>query len=152
MATTTYEDILNKSWDEIPEERLLPAGPWRLKCRGASHKPAKGDGNPSIMFIYEALEPLEGVSDDELAELGPDYDYKSNRIFHRFWIEGNNDLRIVKRHVEKHGVDVTGMTGQEILKAVRGKSIVGIVGQRSFTRNDGSVGEENVIQSFEVDE
>lgn len=150
--TQTYEDILSRSWNEIPEDKLLPSGGWRLKCRGASHRKGKGEQNDSIMFVYEAIEPMDDVDDGALADLGPDYDYKQNRIFHRFWLESSGDLNTVRRHIEKHGVDTEELSVGESLKAVRGKTIVGILGQRSFQRKDGTVGEENFIQSFEVDE
>ncbi len=68
-----YEEILNKSWDEIPVSQVLPVGSYRLKSGGANIMEAKSDDkNDCVLFIYTPVEPLEDVDADAMAELGDD--------------------------------------------------------------------------------
>ncbi len=78
-----YEQILNRSWDEIPVSQVLPVGTYRLKSGGATYMEAKEAGkNDCVLFPYTPVEPQEDVDADALAELG-EYDITQNKVFFR---------------------------------------------------------------------
>ncbi len=144
-----YEDILNRSWDEIPEPQLLPVGSWRLKNRGASFMEAKSaDQNDRVMFIYTAMEPLQDVDADAIAELG-DYDIGQNKLFFTIWIEGYNDWDAVRKHIAKHNIEVVpGETPLETFKRMKGSEVISWLDQRSFVATSGDTVETNDPTQF----
>ncbi len=152
MSDQNYADILNKSWDEIPEAKALPVGSYLLKGRNASYQPAKEAGkNPVVLFVYQAKEAMDDVNADELASLGENYSIEDNRIFHRFYIEGNPDWDNVRKHLVKHGVDLKGKTLEEGLKAFTGTEIIGYLDQNTFQSNaTGAMVTQNVVKDFAV--
>jgi len=137
----TYEDILTSSWDDIPVPQLLPGGSWELKALGATFKKAQSDDkSDQVNFTYEPTDPLSDVSDAALEELGADYDYANNKLFAQFFVANPSDWDRVRKHIIKHGVDLTGLTLEEGLKAVRGKRINGHVSTRQYVdKNEESV-------------
>ena len=143
-----YSDILNTQWDDIPEPKVLPDGSYLLKLRNASYQPAKGEGDPTVMFAYKVVEPMDDVPQDENDKLGNDYDYDLNTIFSRFWISNTADWAKVRKHLEKHGVDVSGKTPTEALKDARGSEVVAFLQQRSYTNNSGQDVTENQPTNF----
>jgi hypothetical protein len=144
-----YASILTQSWDEVPTVKLLPGGSFQLKCLGASVKPPKSaDKSASVQFIYQPLEPLDDVDEVGLSQLGADYDFSSNRIFHRMWLKDGSDLQRIRTHLAKHGVTTAGMTVEQSLKAVKGSTVIGLVGVRTYTADSGEVVEENTLTSF----
>lgn len=148
-----YEEILDTSWDDIPEVQLLPVGSWLLKVRNASFQPPKKeDQSASVLIVYTAKEPMDDVSDDELRALGEDYDFGENRLFQRFWYETGADKDNLRKHIEKHGVETKGLTLAESLKALKGMEVVAYVSQKSFQNNAGVTGVENVASNFQAAE
>lgn len=146
---TNYADILNTSWDNIPTPKILPAGSWRVRCKSASQQAPKGDGNASILFVYEPVEPMDDVDDNAIEALGPNYDYSIAPIFVRFWLGGAAELNRVRDHIAKHGIDLTGMTVGETLKALQGTEVVGMMAERAYTNKaTGETSIENVLTSF----
>lgn len=150
MMTDSYEDIADRSWDEIPEEKTLPGGSWLLRGRSASYKPAKDDNSsPAILFIHTAKEPMDDVDDEELQALGADYDIGQNRIFTRFYLETGRDYKRVRDFLEVHGVEIDPKKSiKETLPAFKGTQAIAVLTSRSFTRNDGTTAEENVASQF----
>lgn len=145
----SYEAILDKAWDEIPESKVLPTGSWLLKCRNAVYQPAKSaDKSPSVLFVYAAKEPMDDVSDEELAELGDGYDVSDNRIFTRFWIETNRDWDSVRNHIKKHGVEVEGTSIKDSLAAVKGHEVVAVLGTRTYEDATGEMKVDNTTSMF----
>jgi hypothetical protein len=148
-----YEDILETSWDDVPQVKLLPVGSWLLKVRNASFQPPKKeDQSPSVLIVYTAKEPMDDVSDEELAELGEDYDFGENRLFVRFWIETGADKDNLRKHIEKHGIETKGMTFAETLKALKGNEVIAYVAQKSFQNAAGVSVVENTATNFQVAE
>lgn len=142
-----YEDLANRSWDEIPEEKLLPTGSWLLRGRNATIQAPKEEGkSPQALFVYEPKGPMDDVSDEELAALGGDYDTSMNRIFVRFWLETGKDYHAVRDHLKKHGVE--GKNLAEAMKNFKGSEVIAIIGQRSFTDNMGQTKDENTATNF----
>lgn len=140
-----YEDILNRSVDELPEPKNLPAGSWVLKAQGAARfVPAKDEGQKSqVMFFYEPIEPMDDVDDDDLAALGDDYDYANNTLVYKIWIERDTDWSRVVNHIKLHGVDTDGLTVKEAMAAVKSARIIGGVKLRTYT--DKQSGELKVV-------
>lgn len=148
--TGDYESILNKSWGEIPEVQLLPAGSWLVRCRGASYvAPKTADQSPQLAFIYEAIEPMDDVDEEALTALGEDYSFSDNRLFHRFWFKTGADRQMVRNHLQKHGIDPDDYTVAESLKAVKGRDIIAVVAQETYKpKNGGDLITQNVIKAF----
>lgn len=144
----TFETILDRQWDEIPETQTLPTGSWRLKGRNATYQPAKGDGNPSILFVYSAQEPLDDVDEEALSALGDNYSYDQNRIFYRAWLETSADVDNVRKLLLKHGVALEGKTVKESLKGFRGSQVIANLGVRTYQNSAGEPVEENNPTNF----
>lgn len=134
----SYEEILDQVLDEIPEPQLVPAGQWRLRLQNASIQPPKGEGkSPQALFVYKPVEPGEDVDDEAIAALGKQNPEDSNLFFRMFVEPGNgSDLAKLRRHIAKHGIDTTGMTVKEGLKAIKNGEVVGIVTQ-TIGKQDG---------------
>ncbi len=147
--TCDYEDILNRSWDEIPEPQVLPVASWRLKNRGASFVESKAAGvSDRVMFIYNAMEPLPDVDADALAALG-DYDITQNRMFFNIWIESYADWDKVRKHIAKHGIEpIPGETPNETFKRMKGSEVIAWLDQRSFESKSGDMVETNDPTQF----
>lgn len=129
-----YTDILKQSWDEIPEAKALPVGSYLLKARNASYQASKdADKNPVVLFVYAPKEAMDDVDADALSALGENYEIADNRIFKRFYIETNADWDQVRKHIVKHGVDLTGKTIEEGLKAVAGTEVIAWLDQSVYT-------------------
>lgn len=143
-----YAEIANRSWDEIPEVQTLPVGSWLLKARNAVYMPAKGDASPRILFFYTAKEPMDDVDDVALNQLGDDYDYADNDIVSTFWVERNKDWDAVRSHLAKHGIDASGKTVPETLKAFKGTEVIAVLGTKTYTTGAGELKEENTASSF----
>lgn len=149
MADETYESILDRQWDDIPEVQVLPVGSWLLKGKNAVHMPAKSaDANESILFVYEPKEPMDDVDEVELKALGADYDFAENRIYGRFWIETGRDLDSIRNHLEKHGVDTKGASIKDSLEAFKGTEVVAYLGTRNYTDASGELRTDNDPTSY----
>ena len=143
-----YENILKESWDNIPVPVTLPIGTWRMKGQNAAYLPAKAaDQNPTVLFVYAPMEPLDDVDVEALEELG-EYDFSSNRIFMKFWMETGRDWDDVRKHLHKHGIDTTGRTIEESLKLFKGTEIYAYLGVRTYTDNAGEAKEDNSPSNF----
>ena len=146
-----YSDILEKSWDEIPEPKLLPQGSYRLRLKSATSQTGKGkDGKPSVLFVYEAVEAMDDVDTAELAALGDKYDLSMNQLFYRVWLGSPNDAHRLRLLLIKHGIDVQGMSVADTLKAVVNSTVVAIVQQKQF-QSAGELVTSNEPSSFAED-
>lgn len=144
-----YEEILKRTWDEIPEAQLLPVGSYRLRSKGATLVEAKEDGkNDSVLFFYNAKEPLDDVDTDALAAMG-DYDISQNTVFHRVWIESFTDWDDVRKHVAKHGIEVLGSeTIEDTFKRMKGSEVIAWLDQGSYTNKAGELVTQNEPTQF----
>lgn len=143
-----YEDILNKTWDELPETVALPVGSWLLRGKGAKYLEPKGDNSGQMLFIYGAKEAMNDVDQEDLDKLGPNYDVTSNKVFVKFWIEDSSDWEQVRRHLKKHGIETAGKSLPDTFKEFRGKEIVAYLDQRTYTNSAGDEVTENVASNF----
>jgi hypothetical protein len=143
-----YQDILNRSWGEMPESKNLPVGFWLLRAQNAVFKPGGENMNDRVLFFYTAVEPSDDVDEDAIAELGPDYDYTENDIVHTFWVEKARDWRNVEDHLALHGIDDKELTVAASLKAVKGTSVMGYLDVRTFEDRAGNMRTENNITAF----
>lgn len=146
----SYEEILKGSWDDLPEVKLLPAGSYRWVCRSAKFSPPKSEGSsPNVMFVCNAQEAMDDVSDDALAELGEEYDITANTVFHRIWLERDTDWQKVKQTITAMGVDLDGKSLEEGLKAMKNVEFIAYTTQQTFTNKKTGVSRtENVLQGF----
>jgi len=145
-----YEDIANRSWDDIPEPHTLPIGTWRLKAANASYAKAKsGDQNDRIMFFYRAVEPLGDVAEEALDDLGDNFDVTGEKILFQVWMEGSRDWDTVRRHLRMHEIDPSGRKVAETLKAFGGQEVFAYLGERSYTTKGGENRTENTMTNFQ---
>lgn len=144
-----YTDILNRSWDDIPEAKLLPVGTWLLRGNNVGVFPPKEEGQATrVAFFYQAKEPMDDVREDELAALGEDYSYSENDVVKQFFINRNKDWDSVRKHLELHGIDSKGKTQIETFKEFKGTEVLSFVDTKTFTSNTGETRTENNPTSF----
>lgn len=131
-----HSDILNKSWADIPQPKVLPVGTWLLQGRNASFIPKKEDSTLSarVLFFYRAKEPMDDVNQDELAALGDNYDFDNNDIVKQFWVDRPKDWDAVRRHLELHGVEISGSI-QDTLKRFKNTEVLAYLNTKTFTSN-----------------
>lgn len=144
-----YQDILKRSWDDIPEPKLLPTGSWLLKGKNVAVFPPREEGQAMrVGFFYEAKEPMDDVSADELASLGSDYSYAENDIVKQFFINRNKDWDSVRKHLALHGIETEGKTQDETFKAFKNSEVVAYLGTKTFTTGQGETKTDNDPTSF----
>ena len=150
-----YDDIYNETWDELPVEKTLPDGGYRLAGANAAWvKPRDENGKAKVLFSYTAKEPL--TVDPEVLEeaLGDNYDLSMNNLTLTFFIEGPKDWQAVKKHLTIHGIEVTGPLFDEnkklsFAKAFRSSEVVAQVGHRFYQNNSGENVEQNTLSKFQ---
>lgn len=156
-----YESIGDTSWDDIPEAKVLPNGPWTLEGKNAKFmKGREADegheaSSPYVLFFYKAVEPLVEVDDAELEALGEDYDIQINDLTFRIYIESKADFRKVLTHLAKHGVEpgTDEETGKKeginaTLKKFRKSRVIGVLDKRTFKDRQGDLRTDNTIKAF----
>ncbi len=150
--TESYEDIMSRSWGDIPEVRLLPVGTWRLRARNATLlRPKTAEQSPVILVAYTPMEPLDDVDVDEIAELGDGYDWAANRLFARFWVEDAADWDKVRKHFTLLGIECPESESiQDTLKRVKGAEINAYVGIESYKNPQGEMEHRNNVSGFTV--
>lgn len=141
-----YSDILNMTWEDIPEPKLVPGGSWLLRCRNATFIPKKGEQDAKVLFFYEPKEPMDDVDAGEIEALG-DYNVSENDLVAQFFINRSKDWVKVRNHIEKHGVEVTGNI-PETLKSVKGSEVIAFVGTRTYTNSVGESVTDNTVTQF----
>lgn len=150
---SSYEDLLKKSYDELPEEKNLPVGTWRLRGRSAGFmKPNSPDQNARCVFFYVPQEPMDNVSPDALSEITEE-DIANAEVTATFWIEKPKHLRAVVDHMEKHGIEVEkGVPlGEAIMagmKKFKGCEVLAHLDIRTFQNRDGGTETENKPSQF----
>jgi hypothetical protein len=144
-----YSDILNRSWDDIPEPKLLPVGSWLLRGKNVAYFPAAEEGKSArVAFFYEAKEPMDDVDAGELRELGDDYAYSENDIVKQFFINRNKDWDAVRKHLALHGIDSEGKSQAETFKAFGGTEVVSYLSTKTYVRQDGTTVTDNDPTTF----
>lgn len=150
---SNYDDLLNRTWDDIPEPVLLPGGGWLLVGKNAALiKPREAGKSLKILYTYGAKQAVS-VADDLLEELG-DYDITVNELNFTQYIETAADWDKVRRHLALHGVEMEGAILDEagklaFNKAFRGAEVVAEIGQRSYDNNDGETIWQNSVAKFQ---
>jgi hypothetical protein len=143
-----YADIADLSWENIQEPKTLPVGTYLLKGKNAVFQPSKEENkSPVVMFVFSPKEAMEDVKQEELEELGAEYDISENKIFHRVYIEDGSSWASVRNLLTKMGVEAKGDV-VETLKKVKGSEVLGYLDQNTFTRKDGTVATGNNITEF----
>ena len=141
-----YKDILNKSWDEVQEQKVLPVGSYLLVGRNATLQEPRGNSdNPTITFVHQPKEAMDDVDEAEFAELGDEYDITENRVFTKFWIETSADLDKARKFLNKCGVDTEGKDIVASLKDFKGTENIGYLSHRAFETKEGEPGLDNTI-------
>lgn len=148
-----YDDIMNRTWDDIPQPQLLPGGGWLIKGRNAGFMKAAEEGKSAkVIFFYTAKEPVT-VGQDLLDEMG-DYDFAINDLSYTIYIETAADWDKVRKHLEKHGVELSGKLFNDAGKLAFSKKFAGAevtaeIGQRSYENNDGETIWQNTLSKFQ---
>lgn len=135
-------NILDRSWDDMPEVLLLPTGSYKLVVRNIAYmapKEAGQNGKVVVFFI-----PKEALSDVDTSDLPEGYDLTENEATKTFWIERNKDWQQVRDLLTKLGVDTEGKTMKDSFKAARKKEIVGYIDVRSFQSRGETVTQNQV--------
>lgn len=148
-----YDDLLNTSWENIPEPVNLPGGSYLIKGANVAFVKAKEEGKPhKVLFSYNAQSPV-AVDEDALAELPEGYEIETNDLTYTVFIEKAADWNNVRKHLELHGIELTGGIFENgklsFAKAFRGAEIVAEVGQRFYTNAAGDSIPQNTLSKFQ---
>lgn len=138
---SNYDDILDRSWDEIPEVETLPDGTYVLKGRNAAYSGPKTEGqNGKVLFFYKVDSPIE-VDAEALASLGADYDIRENEAVFTIWIEGMKDWDAVRDHLALHGVDVADFANirETLKKGFKGTKVAAQLSTNVYTNKTTNV-------------
>lgn len=140
-----YEDML--SWDNLPEEQLVPSGTWLLRCRNAVFSTGKDGAFPKVLFFYEAKEPVEGIDPEALEQFQSSNAAPADVVV-QFFAKRKKDWDAVKEHLALLGVEAKGSI-PDTLKAAKGAEIIGWVDVETFTsKQTGSQETKNVANNF----
>lgn len=143
---SNYEEILSRSWDDLPEDKVLPEGSWILRGRNATFQKSEGKGGDRFLFIYQVQEAMDDVDEKALSSLG-NYDVKDKQVFFTMFVQRPNDWKALRAHLAKHGIDVTGNI-QQSLQAFPGTDVVAYLGTKTFTTKGGDVVTDNDPTQF----
>lgn len=145
-----YSDILNRSWDDIPQPKLLPEGSWLLKVRNVSYFPANEDKNQPerVAFFFAAKEPMDDVDQQELTALGDGYDYAINDVVKQFTIFRPKDWNAVRDLLGLLGVDPKGASQADTFKEAKNQEVIGYLTIRNYTTKAGESKSDNDVSSF----
>lgn len=144
-----YADILNRSWDEIPEPKVLPNGTWLLRGNNVGYFPAKEEGKSTrVAFFYTPKEAMDDVDEAELDQLGPDYDLADSDVVKQFFINRSKDWDAVRKHLALHGIDTTGKSQVETFKEFNGTEVLSYLGTKTYTDSSGKTVEQNDPTQF----
>lgn len=146
---SSYEEILDRQWDDIGEPTIIPGGKWVVKVRQVVvFKPKTVGQSERGVIRLTPIEPLDDVDADALDALGDGYDVTVNELEYQKFLETGRDLGEWKSAFAKFGVDVQGKTWGEVFKEIRGKKAVAVVGKRTYTNKDGVVVPTNTVSGF----
>lgn len=150
VAAESYDDILDRSWSEMPKALNLPLGTYELEGRNASFLKADTDKNLNarVLIFDKVIQPMEDVDEDAIRALGENYDFTNNEVVTTIWLEKDVDWDEVNQNLQKRGLDTDSMTLRESLKAVKGTRVLAYLNQGTFTTRSGEVKTENRATSF----
>lgn len=148
-----YDDILNRTWDDIPEPVLLPGGAWMVVGKTAGLvKPREEGQSLKVLFNLKAKEPVN-VAQEELDELG-DYDITINDLQYTVYIESAADWDKVRKFLAVFGVEMSGSILDDkgklaFAKAFNGAEAIAEIGQRNYENKDGETVWQNTLSKFQ---
>jgi hypothetical protein len=145
-----YSELLSRSWDDIPEPKVLPEGTWLLKGRNVAYFPENEEKEKSarVAFFYEAKEPMDDVDAEALTSLGENYDFANNDIVKQFFINRDKDWATIRTFLGKHGIDTKGKTQQAAFDAFKGAEVFAYLGTKVFTDSSGVTRTDNDPSNF----
>jgi hypothetical protein len=139
-------NILDRSWDDMPEVVLLPTGSYKLVVRNIAYMPPREAGQNGKVVAF--FIPKEALSDVDTSNLPENYDVTENEVTKTFWIERNKDWQPVRDLLKALGVDTeSGASMKDTFKEARKKEIIGSVDVRSF-QSRGETVTQNVVNDF----
>lgn len=123
-----FEALMNRTYNDIPDEVTLPNGTYRLKARNAAVMAPRDEGqNGKFVIFFIPKEPMDDVDPDDL----PD-DITAAEVSATVWLERPRDWKKAFDILAKLGVDVEGKSLPEAAKAARGKEIFAAVSTRVY--------------------
>lgn len=147
----SFEQLLERGSAEVPKVRSLPSGTWLLKLRSKPTPKGKNkpDGKDSVMFVLQAMEATDNVDEQELQALGPDYDIKANRIFHRVWLGDGSDWDQLRNVLIAFGASSDFESFTEAFEEATGGEVYADLKTRYWKDDSGADREENVASNFQ---
>lgn len=151
----SYEDIMNMTWEDIPEAVTLPVGPYKVKGKFLSYRAAQDEGqNDRFSLTFSVEAPLDGVDEDALAQLGDDYDFSVNQVEKTLWIDSRASWAEVARTLRTVGIEPAGAifeqdgkVSKQLQRAFRGVEIGAHIGERTYEK-DGEMRTTNTLSKF----
>lgn len=148
---SNYESLLDRPWKDVPLDVILPDGPYHLRAlRGHVFDGDEDKGTaPQALIVFQPKAPLEGVDEDEIAELGPDFDISMNRVEYMEFLEDNSKFNKVKGVLAKLGVLDENKSLRDNIKDAARAEVIGILGSRTYQdKKSGENVTKNTIKGF----
>lgn len=148
-----YDDILNQTWEDVPEPQLIPNGGWLIAGSTVALVKAKEEGKPhKVLFTYKPKQPVS-VPQDLLEDMG-DYDFSVNDLTFTIFVEAPSDWDKVRRHLDVHGIQLKGRIVDDkgklsFAKEFRGAEVIANVDERTYEAQDG-VHVQNTLSKFQA--
>jgi hypothetical protein len=145
---TDFEDLLDKSFDDIAEPPLVPTGGWIIQGIGNNYKPASEGEAAKVNLGFTLVRPTDDVDPEKLAEVGDEW--KGMRFWKRYTMEGPQDRWAITRDLRTLGVEGSASLKEMLRngKLIKGRQAVGVVGVNSYTRANGDRVTESRINSI----
>lgn len=145
-----YDDILNKSFDDLQDDKVLPTGDWILRLRNGAFVPPREQGKSGkVLFFYRVVEPGDDIDPSDLDALGDNYDYTENEVVFTVWVEGSKDWKDVRNHLRKHkGVDFDGTILDVVKKGARGAEVLARLDEETYENSFGEIVPRNKAGNF----
>lgn len=151
-----YDEILNRTWEEVPELQLLKTGGWLVKGRSVALIRPKDEGKSlKVLFGFKAEQPVS-VAQDLLDEMG-DYDFTANDLNYTMYVETAADWDKVRKFLDIFGVEVDkkkpiidSATGKlSFSKDFQGREAIAEISERSYDNDAGQTIWQNQLSKFQ---
>jgi hypothetical protein len=161
--TLTPESVLDMGRRHVKRPKLVPEGPWTIRCMGHTIQDGTNlDGTEQtiINLRYTAFEPGPEVDPDAVEEGG----YEAKTLWRKVYITKepqvaayDGTLENFYRLAAMHGLDDEFLDEAPVVetaKALRGRNINAMVGTRSYTNKitDEQVTDNTITQFSRIEE
>lgn len=145
---TSFDDLLNRSADDIKEPVTLPAGTYAVQLGAFEFGTSRQKETPYVEFQVSFNSPEDDVDEDELAEYAAFKPLNETKISYPFWLSDTALFMFKNFMSDVIGVPTDGKSLKALIDEVPGNSVLAQVIHRTYQRNDGTPGTRAEIAKF----